>query len=309
MEGIYQKTFLLHAQTPFSQYKLYHPTTTLFTHLLHPSFFLHHPLHLLLPPNTIPLHAQTGHKRQPRHRNRRNKHLPQRLIIQIQQRRQTRRRDRVAERGRALLQHNPDIHAGNRVVVVLVEEVVLQQRVADGDKNAAAEGLRRDDGGGADGHVFERQRGLHRGEALLDREAEAGGGEDLVADPGGGAGGDVEGGDEAAADGGDGVAEDGGGRVLAVLADEDAREEGEEGVGEHVGDHVDAGVDGGGAAHGLEPDGQVVGVDEEAGVGEEGGEAGGGYRALQDDAGGQQGGVAFVREPEEEDDSGDGEAG
>ena len=143
---------------------------------------------------------------------------------------------------------------------------------------------------------------------MLDGQAEAGRGEDFIADPLGGTGVDLQRAEQARANGADGVADDGRWSKEAVLRDDYTGDQREDEVCTHVGDHVDASVDGAGAFDCFEPDREVVYVNQETGVGEETREAGGQDGPLQDDAGWEEGGVAFIHHPGYEDAQGDARA-
>lgn len=83
----------------------------------------------------------------------------------------------------------------------LGQQAVVENVLANGDEERAAEGLEEHAHRCAGGHVLEREDGLDRDQGLLHAEADAEAVDDLVADPHAVAGADLEGGQEAGADG------------------------------------------------------------------------------------------------------------
>ena len=165
----------------------------------------------------------------------------------------------------------------------------------DGDGDGAAKRVEEYCYSVASWHVLLVEHDLHRDEGDLHTGARANTGEDLEADPCGGATVDFEGVEHATADGEDGATSPGEGDVGAEGGDAAANDDTGEGDADEVGDCADAGAFGGGAFDGLEVEGEVEDVRVEAHA-EEGGEEGAGeYCSLtEDDPGWESGAVAEV---------------
>lgn len=115
--------------------------------------------------------------------------------------------------------------------------------LADGDEDGAAELLSKEGDGHAGGNVILFNRCLNGKADSLHAEADAKTGEELVADPVGGAGGGSESGQETLADHGDGWRYDHCRRVVSALLGDDARNDGADYKAEDKGNGVDARLD------------------------------------------------------------------
>ena len=96
-----------------------------------------------------------------------------------------------------------------------LEQLVGLDVLGDGDHDGAAEGLAEDDDGGAGGHVGLLQDCLHGDQGQLHAAADADAIDDLVADPGGVVGADLEGRHETGANAHHDAGEDQPGHVVA----------------------------------------------------------------------------------------------
>ena len=155
----------------------------------------------------------------------------------------------------------------------LLDELVGEDVLRDGDGDGATEAVKEDGDGVARGHVLCAKHDLDGDEGDLDTGAGAEAGDDLVADPAAGVGAHAKRGEHAAADGEDGGAKIEERGVEAQLRDQAAYQDGGEGDADEVGDGADAGFFRRGAFHGLEIEGEVVNVRVEA-HGEKTGEPG-----------------------------------
>ena len=177
----------------------------------------------------------------------------------------------------------------------LLDQCVGEDVLRNGDGNGAAKRVEEYCYSVASWHVLLVEHDLHRDKGDLHTGAGANAGEDLEADPCGGAAVDLEGVEHAAADGEDCAAGPGEGNVGAEGGDAAAYDDAGESDADKVGDCADAGAFGGGAFDGLEVEGEVkdVGVESHA---EEGGEQGAGeYCSLtEDDARWESGAVTEV---------------
>ena len=150
--------------------------------------------------HALPLHKRRAHNAHRARRHTNIKCLRQAQVVSSQHAWQELLLDLVLQLGCANAEHKGRVEVGHDGVQVL-DELVGEDVLADGDEEGAAEGLAEHHGGGADGDVFGRENGLHRDEDLLHAEAHAGAEEELVTDPLCGVGVGFEGGEEAGADG------------------------------------------------------------------------------------------------------------
>lgn len=184
---------------------------------------------LLLLPGRPLLHRRPLHHRRPEHRhrarhNRNDKHLDQRIIIRLQRATPVRRGDHALKRRRAGARDARRVDAGDAREIR--RQAIVEHGLGDGDEDGAAEILAEQHQGHAHGDVAAGEDDLGGEGGLLEAEADAEAEQDLRADPErvrGGRGEELE---EGGAGGGEGRREQHEGRVVAELADDDARGDG-----------------------------------------------------------------------------------
>ena len=249
--------------------------------------FLHIHRLLLRPLHALPLHKHGPQQRRPRRRNRNRKHIHQRIIIRVQPLLPIRRGDLTLELRGAGRRERLRIHPGDPTQPL--RELIIQNILRHADENRAAEPLGEKHDGDTHIHVGLLQHRLRRKTRLLQPQADAKGKQHLHADPHGMRGMRGKQLEEARANSAQHGRRDDKGGIIADFLDGDAGADGGDDEREHEGDDHDAGVGGGDALDGLEPDGQPVGDGHEARPDHEGDPEAGGDGAVLEDADGDGG--------------------